>query len=78
MIQLVNPNKSLSFDDQVSQAEILWALKSVQNAFSYRNSDDVDELFRTMFPDSKIAQKIFDSTFKNVLCYFAWSWTVFS
>ena len=57
MIQLVNPNKSLSFNDQVSQAEILWALKSVKSAFSYRNSDDVDELFRTMFPDSKIAQK---------------------
>ncbi|CAF1426381.1 unnamed protein product [Rotaria magnacalcarata] len=28
-IQLVDPNKPLSFGDQVSQAEILWALKSV-------------------------------------------------
>ena len=56
-IQLVDPNKPLLFDDQVSQAEILWALKSVQNAFSYKDSDDVSELFRTMFPDSKIAQK---------------------
>ena len=57
MIQLVNLNKSLSFDDQVSQAEILWVFKSVQNAFNYGTSDNVDELFRTMFPDSKIAQK---------------------
>ncbi|CAF3455348.1 unnamed protein product, partial [Rotaria sp. Silwood2] len=56
-IQLVDPNKLLLFDDQVSQAEILWALKSVQNAFSYKDSDDVGELLRTMFPDSKIAQK---------------------
>ncbi|CAF4529784.1 unnamed protein product, partial [Rotaria sp. Silwood2] len=51
-IQLVDPNKLLLFDDQVSQAEILWALKSVQNAFSYKDSDDVGELLRTMFPDS--------------------------
>ncbi|CAF4369072.1 unnamed protein product, partial [Rotaria sp. Silwood2] len=36
-IQLVDPNKLLLFDDQVSQAEILWALKSVQNAFSYKD-----------------------------------------
>ncbi|CAF2205507.1 unnamed protein product [Rotaria magnacalcarata] len=56
-IQLVDPNKPLLFDDQVSQSEILWALKSVQNAFSYKDSDDVSELFRAMFPDSKIAQK---------------------
>ncbi|CAF2922929.1 unnamed protein product [Rotaria sp. Silwood2] len=56
-IQLVDPNKPLLFDDQVSQAEILWELKSVQNAFSYKDTDDVSELFRTMFPDSKIAQK---------------------
>ncbi|CAF5217596.1 unnamed protein product, partial [Rotaria magnacalcarata] len=55
--ELVYPNKPLLFDDQVSQAEILWALKSVQNAFSYKNADDVGEVFRTMFPDSKIAQK---------------------
>ncbi|CAF4716423.1 unnamed protein product, partial [Rotaria sp. Silwood2] len=56
-IQLVDPNKPLLFDDQVSQVEILWALKSVQNAFSYKNPDEVGELFRTMFSDSKIAQK---------------------
>ncbi|CAF1524400.1 unnamed protein product [Rotaria magnacalcarata] len=31
-IQLVDPNKPLFFDDQVPQTEILWALKSVQNA----------------------------------------------
>ena len=57
MIQIVKPHKTLPFNDQVPQVEILWVLKFVQNAFSYRNSDDVDELFRIMFPDSKVAQK---------------------
>ena len=57
VVQLIDPNKSLSFNDQVSKAEILWALKSVQHGFNYRNSDDTGELFREMFPDSKIAQK---------------------
>jgi hypothetical protein len=31
IVQLTNRNKSLTFDDQVSKAEILWALKSVQH-----------------------------------------------
>jgi len=56
-MQLVNPNKSLSFDDRVSKAEILWTLKSVQHGFRYKNFDDVGKLFREMFPDSKIAEK---------------------
>ncbi|CAF4661679.1 unnamed protein product, partial [Rotaria socialis] len=38
----VDPNKPLLFGDQVPQAEILWAPKSVQNAFIYKKSDDVD------------------------------------
>ncbi|CAF4651282.1 unnamed protein product, partial [Rotaria socialis] len=37
-----DPNKPLLFGDQVPQAEILWAPKSVQNAFIYKKSDDVD------------------------------------
>ncbi|CAF3868853.1 unnamed protein product [Rotaria sp. Silwood1] len=57
ILQLADPNKPLLFDDQVSQAEILWTLESVQNRFSYKNSVDVSELFRTIFPNSKIAQK---------------------
>ena len=56
-VQLINPSQSLSFDDQVSKAEVLWVLKSVQDGFSYKNSDDTGALFREMFPDSKIAQK---------------------
>jgi len=57
IVQLTNHNKSLTFDDQVSKAEILWALKSVQHGFSYKSSDETGELFRLMFPDSKVAEK---------------------
>lgn len=57
IVQLTNHNKSLTFDDQVSKAEILWALKSVQHGFSYKSSDETGELFRLMFPDSKIAEE---------------------
>ncbi|CAF4697875.1 unnamed protein product, partial [Rotaria sp. Silwood1] len=41
ILQLADPNKPLLFDDQVSQAKILWTLESVQNRFSYKNSGDV-------------------------------------
>jgi hypothetical protein len=57
IIQLVELDKSLPFDDQVTKAEILWALKSVQQGFSYKNSDETGKLFRSMFPDSKLAEK---------------------
>ena len=56
-VRLINPIKPLSLEDQVTRAEILWALKSVQHGFSYRSSDETGELFRAMFPDSHIAQK---------------------
>ena len=38
------------------KAEILWALKSVMSHFSYNSSQDIGDVFRAMFPDSKIAQ----------------------
>ena len=39
------------------KAEILWALKSVMSHFSYNSSQDIGDMFRAMFPDSKIAQQ---------------------
>ena len=39
------------------KAEILWALKSVMSHFSYNSSQDIGDVFRAMFPDSKIAQQ---------------------
>jgi hypothetical protein len=56
-IQLIGANRPLSFDDQITKAEALWALKSVQHGFSYQSSNEIGELFRTIFSDSKIAEK---------------------
>ena len=39
------------------KAEILWALKSVMSNFSYNSSQDIGDVFRAMFPCSKIAQQ---------------------
>ena len=39
------------------KAEILWALKSMMSHFSYNSSQDIGDVFRAMFPDSKIAQQ---------------------
>ena len=40
------------------KAEILWALKTVMSYFSYNSATDITDVFRAMFPDSAIAQKI--------------------
>ena len=40
------------------KAEILWALKTVMSHSSYNSSTNVADVFRAMFPDSAIAQKM--------------------
>ena len=40
------------------KAEILWALKTVMSHFSYNSSTNIADVFRAMFPDSAIAQKM--------------------
>ena len=37
-------------------AEIKWALKIVNSHFSFRSCSDINELFRSMFSDSRIAK----------------------
>ena len=44
-------------DSQVARAEILYCLKMIKNHASMRSADDLHELFRAMFPDSKVAEK---------------------
>ena len=39
------------------KAELLWALKSVMSHFSYNSSQDIGDVFRAKYPDSKIAQQ---------------------
>lgn len=43
--------------DDVTKAEILWALKTVMANYSYNSSAGLNELLRVMFPDSEIAKK---------------------
>ena len=53
-------SKSLDtcFQDSACQkAEIMWALKHVYNGLSDNSAKNVVDLFKTMFPDSKVAEK---------------------
>ena len=40
------------------KAEILWALKCVMSHFSFNSSTDITDIFKAMFSDSAIAQKM--------------------
>ena len=44
-------------NEDVTRAEILWAMKGVMAHFSFRSSADIGHLFQSMFPDSSIAKK---------------------
>lgn len=46
----------MSMDDEVLRAEILWALKCVKSTFSFASNAGNNQLFASMFHDSKIAQ----------------------
>ena len=43
--------------DSELKAETLWTLKTVQSHFAFNSCDDISWCFRTMFPDSAIADK---------------------
>ena len=54
-------SKSLDtcFQDSACQkAEIMWALKHVYNGLSDNSAKNVVDLFKTMFPDSKVVEKM--------------------
>ena len=44
--------------DNVTNAEILWALKVVKSHYSFRSSTDMKQLFEAMFTDSTIAKQM--------------------
>ena len=56
-LTLIHPAKTISFQDQVTRAEALWAINAARHGYSYHSCNEVDDLFRTMFPDSKIAEQ---------------------
>jgi len=45
-------------NDQVTKAEILWALKCVMSHYSLNSCRDIKQIMNLMFPDSVIARKI--------------------
>lgn len=47
---------TFTHDELVSKAEIVWSLTVAQRGFSYNSSDEIGDVFRSMFPDSKIAE----------------------
>lgn len=46
----------LTADEEVAKAEIIWTLKVAESGYSYASCSSLNEEFRTMFPDSKIAK----------------------
>jgi hypothetical protein len=51
------PTKNISFSDQVTRAETLWAMNAARHGYSYLSCDESGDLFKKMFPDSNIAQQ---------------------
>ena len=45
-----------SYEEQVLRAEVLQALQVVNSNYSFVSSENDNERFKIMFPDSKIAQ----------------------
>ena len=43
--------------NDVLTSEILWTMQTVVNHNSYKSNENISELFKTLFPDSKIAEK---------------------
>ncbi|CAF3943508.1 unnamed protein product [Rotaria sp. Silwood1] len=57
MVTIASQTKNISFLDQVTRAETLWAINAARHGYSYLSCDESGDLFKTMFPDSDIAQK---------------------
>jgi hypothetical protein len=56
IVTLADHTKNISFTDQVTRAETLWTINAARYGYSYQSCDDLDDLFRTIFPNSKIAE----------------------
>ncbi|CAF5022603.1 unnamed protein product, partial [Rotaria sp. Silwood1] len=47
----------LDFQEQITKVEAIWALTVAQRGYSFNSCDEIGDVFRHMFPDSKIAQE---------------------
>ena len=52
-------DKFLVPEAATTDAEIRWCLKNVVSCYSFRSCDGLADLFRSMFPDSNIAEKFY-------------------
>jgi hypothetical protein len=59
-VRLSNVRKSivLNPDEQIIKAETIWAMTVAYRGFSYNACDDMIEVFKSMFPDSQMAQQL--------------------
>ena len=44
--------------NEVLKSEILWTLQTVVTHCSYKSNENISEVFKAMFPDSEVAQKL--------------------
>jgi len=58
------PLSSLTLEEQVIRAETIQALKCVDSNLSFASANGDGDRFKTMFPDSKIAEKYSQSETK--------------
>ncbi|CAM4842632.1 unnamed protein product [Rotaria magnacalcarata] len=58
-LKLGNTKRPITFDfqEKVTKAEAVWALTVAQRGYSFNSRDEIGDVFRHMFPDSKIAQE---------------------
>ncbi|CAF3392131.1 unnamed protein product [Rotaria socialis] len=48
-------DRVLTHEENITRAECYWAMAAAQLGFSYDSSQNIPELFASMFPDSKVA-----------------------
>ena len=58
------------------KAEILWGFKCIMSHFSFNSSTDITDIFKAMFPDSAIAQKMNLWAQQLILLDLAWHCTI--
>jgi hypothetical protein len=54
---LSHPSKTISFQNQATRAEAMWPINDACHGHSDKSCDEAGDLFRMMFPDSKIAEQ---------------------
>jgi hypothetical protein len=55
---LVLPRSAMTLTDQVTKAEIIWALKAVDSNYSYSSCDDFVPIMQRLDPSSVVFQKM--------------------